>query len=393
MKNSYRNTPKQPSAVAKWSARVLLGLLAFACISLIAWVAFRFVNQQRFSTASKSAIQAQPESPSVSKAKKITEELAHRIAINGTLPERSALGIGLLGEGQDSNKVTVEGLTQILATELSNTQALGTLRTLVETREEIKYHSELSQSSDPKIAEEARKQLEKLEKQKSALLENLRQAFNADGLELTADQIDALAASPNAENLASLITSFQAIRLITLEMEDRLRAAPNAEHAQRYYGSYCVLLMAMDKIQKNAIDNIKGAYIPKAMSLREEAIHVIDDARLTLNRSLPPEEKNILELNIATNLDSVKRAERLRSKLEKNLEVLIDANNRLGNSIKVARNSLRAMLVRKEIDRLDLNSTREFDEIQKLLLPPMAALNFADPDRPEVSPRQSKFLD
>ncbi len=42
------------------------------------------------------------------------------------------------------------------------------------------------------------------------------------------------------------------------------------------------------------------------------------------------------------------------------------------------------MLVINEINRLYNLSTRKFDEIQKLIHTPMAALNFADPDRPEI---------
>ena len=309
------------------------------------------------------------------------------------------LGIGFLHEGQDTNQTTMESLIQTLAIELSNSEALGTLRTLVETRARIKEQSELAKSIDPKIAEAAAKQLAKLEKDKAALIEHLRETLNTEGFELTADQVEALAASPNAEDLATLITSFQALRLVTLEMEDRLRVAPSAELAKDYYGSYCVLLIVMEKIQNTAMQNIQKIYIPKADSLADESQYVIDHAKETLQRtetkSLPlrPEEKQILQFNIATNEESLRRAHRLRSKLEKNLSILREANLRLKNSIDAAMNSHRTMLVRTEIDRLDLHSTREFEEIQKLVLPPMAALNFADPDRPEVTPRKSTALD
>jgi hypothetical protein len=62
----------------------------------------------------------------------------------------------------------------------------------------------------------------------------------------------------------------------------------------------------------------------------------------------------------------------------------VAANKRLANYIDVARNSQRSMLVINEINRLYNLSTRKFDEIQKLIHTPMAALNFADPDRPEI---------
>lgn len=362
-------------------------------------VVFCIIAVQTTSKASQDLIQPKSVNPSHPKVVDISAEVARRIAIHSSLPARSPFGIGLLGEGMDTNSATMESLMQTLAIELSSSKALGSLRALVEVREAIKEQTNLTQSSDPEIAKMAADRLKSLEGDKSALLSSLLQAFRSEGFELTPEQVDALAASPNAEDLASLITSFQALRQVTLEMEDRLRASPGAENAQRYYGSYSVLLLVMDKIQKNAISNIKNTYIPKADALAEEAQHVIDDARNTLQRARHPDqplgmgEREILELNIASSAESRLRAKRLRGKLEKNLEILVAANKRLANSIDVAKNSHRAMLVKKEIDQLDLLSTREFEEIQNLILPPMAALNFADPDRPEVSPRKQITLD
>jgi len=388
-----------PSALKKWLARAALGLLALLVLGLILALVPKVQNGLWALGGGSARLEPKAENPSVAKAAKISTEVARRIADHDSLPERSLLGIGLLGEGMDSNALAMESLMQTLAIELSSSKALGTLRALVETRERIKEQSNLARSSDPQVAAAAARRIETLEKEKTELIAHLRTALNAEGFELTAEQVEALAASPNGEDLASLITSFQAVRMVALEMEDRLRAAPGAEHAKTYFGSYCVLLMVMEKIQQNAMRNIRDIYIPKAESLDAEAQHVIDDARQSLagtpGRSAPldPAERQSLQFNIATNEESRLRAQRLRDKLEKNLAILQEANARLKSAISVARNSHRTMLVRMEIDRLDLNSTREFEEIQKLILPPMAALNFADPDRPEVTPRKSTVLD
>ena len=393
MNHYYEN---RPSTFGKWMSRLVLGVL-FLGLAVAAYFLIPLIRNAFGGSPPAPPPPAQAENPSVQKAAKISTDVARRIAIHNTLPERSMLGIGFLHEGQDTNSATMQDLIQTLAIELSNSQALGTLRTLVETRAMIKEQSELAKSIDPKVAKEAAKQLEKLENDKAALIEHLRETLNTEGFELTAEQVEALAASPNAEDLATLITSFQALRLVTMEMEDRLRVAPSAALAKDYYGSYSVLLIVMDKIQNKAMQNIQKIYIPKADSLAAEAQHVIDHAKETLQRrnTLPlgSEEKQSLQFNIATNEESQRRAHRLRAKLEKNLSILREANLRLKNSIEAAANSHRTMLVRTEIDRLDLHSTREFEEIQKLVLPPMAALNFADPDRPEVSPRKTTVLD
>lgn len=388
-----------PSAPIKWLARTALVSLLLLGLAIILNMVPKIQSGLWALGVGSTRLEPKAENPSVAKAAKISTEVARRIAEHDSLPERSLLGIGLLGEGMDSNALTMESLMQTLAIELSSSKALGTLRALVETRERIKEQSNLARSSDPQVAAAAARRIETLEKEKTELIAHLRTTLNAEGFELTAEQVEALAASPNSEDLASLITSFQAVRMVALEMEDRLRAAPGAEHAKAYFGSYCVLLMVMEKIQQNAMRNIRDIYIPKAESLDAEAQHVIDDARQSLagtpGRSAPldPAERQSLQFNIATNEESRLRAQRLRAKLEKNLAILQEANARLKSAISVARNSHRTMLVRMEIDRLDLNSTREFEEIQKLILPPMAALNFADPDRPEVTPRKSTVLD
>lgn len=399
LRRIYFNDMTYPSTPKKWLARTALGLLALLVLGLILALVPKVQNGLWALGGGSARLEPKAENPSVAKAAKISTEVARRIAEHESLPERSLLGIGLLGEGMDSNALTMESLMQTLAIELSSSRALGTLRVLVETRERIKEQSNLARSSDPKIAKDAAKQLEKLENEKAALIEHLRETLNTEGFELTAEQVEALAASPNGEDLASLITSFQAVRMVALEMEDRLRAAPGVEQAKAYFGAYSVLLMVMEKIQQNAMRNIRDIYIPKAEALDIEAQYVIEEARESLagrsGRSAPldPAERQSLQFNIATNEESRRRAQRLRSKLEKNLAILQEANARLKNSISVAINSHRTMLVRTEIDRLDLDSTREFEEIQKLILPPMAALNFADPDRPEVTPQRTAPLD
>ena len=388
-----------PSTLIKWLARAALVSLLLLGLAIILNMVPKIQSGLWALGGGSARLEPRAENPSVAKAAKISTEVARRIAEHDSLPERSLLGIGLLGEGMDSNALTMESLMQTLAIELSSSRALGTLRALVETRERIKEQSNLARSSDPQVAAAAVRRIETLEKEKTELIAHLRTALNAEGFELTAEQVEALAASPNGEDLASLITSFQAVRMVALEMEDRLRAAPGVEQAKAYFGTYCVLLIVMEKIQQTAMRNIQDIYIPNAEALDAEAQHVIDDARQSLagtpGRSAPldPAERQSLQFNIATNEESRLRAQRLRDKLEKNLAILQEANARLKSAISVARNSHRTMLVRMEIDRLDLNSTREFEEIQKLILPPMAALNFADPDRPEVTPRKSTVLD
>jgi len=322
----------------------------------------------------------------------ISEELAERIARHGKLPEQSPLGLSLFGESQESNQATMSGLLENLSTDLGSSQSLGSIKALQENREAIKELDGLSNSSDPQTAAQANLKKQQIQEENKTLQSELKNSLNREGFEFSEAQVDSLCASPNAEDTASLINAFQSLRTISLEMERRLRASPTPSLAQKYYGAHCVLLMALDKIQKRAMLAITDTHIPKTEQIERDAQTTIENADGLLQENktgqdgLSPTQIQALQFNQNSCRKTITLAQKTREKLGKNIQILEKANKKLEKCIAAAKNSHMTMLLQTEIAQLDDSHTREIDQIQALTIPEMVAINFADPGHPELSP-------
>jgi hypothetical protein len=79
-------------------------------------------------------------------------------------------------------------------------------------------------------------------------------------------------------------------------------------------------------------------------------------------------------------------ADRTKKKLEKNLEIIRRAQQKLTRSMATAKNCHSTAMLQKQILWLEGTAFQEFARIEALTIPPLAAVNFADPETPEVSP-------
>lgn len=317
---------------------------------------------------------------------KLCEEFSDRVAMHGQLPERSPLGWGLLGHSQTSNSVAMDRLIEILAMEIGASKVLGSIRTLRELEQEISNYKALAQSIDAglvaKVVAERRDRQAKAEE----LRAYVRQELNKEGFDFTDEEIASLCASPNAEDLASMITAFGVLRKISEKMAQRLRLAPSQESAQRYYGGYTVLLLALDNIQKKGMDNIQTVYMPKAAEIGRQAAATSEEAgRMLQAGGLNASERRALLWNIDSCQTTVELAGSTHRKLERNFDILATANRRLALTIKAAKNSHSTALLQKEIIRLDARQSDEIAQIESLVIPELVGVRFADPTRPEIS--------
>ena len=382
--------PTAGSAALTWFARAILVALSAAVLyagSLFAkaignwtgWLSGRFVAEQ-------PALIAHDRPNDAEHIIKLCHEFSDRVAMHGQLPERSPLGWGLLGQSRQSNGVAVRELVDTLAMEIGASRVLGSIRTLREVEREIADCQALSKSIDPSLALRAAREGVELKNQARQLRAFVRQELNNEGFDFTEDEIASLCASPNAEDLASMITAFGVLKKISAKMEERLRLAPSQESAQRYYGSYAVLLLALDNIQKKGMENIKTLHIPKAAEIRRQAEETSEDAgRMLQSAGLNGPERRALLWNIDSCQTTMGLADSTRRKLERNLDILISANSRLALTINAAKNSHMTAMLQKEIVRLDARQSEEIAQIESLVIPELVGVRFADPNRPEVS--------
>lgn len=394
--HSHQEEPTAGNAVLTWFARfVLIGLAGLAC-----WVALTMapkvgslLNWRPGQPSQDQLVPVAPARPiNAERIITLCEEFGDRVARHGQLPERSPLGWGLLGHSQESNGVAMDRLVETLAIEIGASKVLGSIRTLRDMEQGIRACDTMATSTDPAVAAQAVAERQKLQAQAKQLKLYVRQELNKEGLNLSNEQVESLCASPNAEDLASMITAFAAMREITAMMEHRLRIAPSQESAQRYYGGYTVMLLALDNIQKKGMANIETIFIPKALDIKREAEATSEDAaRLLSAGGLNAWERRALLMNMDSCQTTIGMADSSERKLQRNFDILAKANTRLALTISTAKNSHMTALLQKEMIHLEARQSQEIAQIEALVIPELVGVSFADPARPEVTlPRKPR---
>jgi hypothetical protein len=395
-RNPQQGKPSGGAAFATWIARfVLIGMAGLACwgLMMLAMKVVDFGNSWFGPSGQDQPAAIAPSRPAdTERIITLCEKFSDRVAMHGRLPERSPLGWGLLGHSQESNGVAMDRLVETLAVEIGATKVLGSIRTLREVEQAIGACDTMATSTDPAVVAQAVAERDKLKAQARQLQLFIRQELNKEGYAFSEEQIASLCASPNAEDLASMITAFAVIKQITAKMEHRLRIAPSQESAQRYYGGYTVMLLALDNIQKKGMTNIDTVYIPKALDIKRGAEETSEDAARMLSAGgLNAWERRALLMNVDSCQTTIAMADSTERKLQRNFDILMTANNRLSLTIKTARNSHMTALLQKEMIRLEARQTEEIARIEALVVPELVGVSFADPTRPEVTlPRKPR---
>jgi len=208
---------------------------------------------------------------------KLAQDVADRLDRNAILPERS-----LLREDRLTNENTISQMLEALAVELGSSELYSLIKTYREndeiinvSRKQIASNEELAKvssedlaamkASNPAAAEsivksqaggmsstiDANRKIQVATAENSELAERIAQSLQAQGFPIDAKNVKNLCASPDRNDIIGLAQSFRSIQVITKELELMVLAQPDKNLARKYYATYTVLLMALDKIQKN----------------------------------------------------------------------------------------------------------------------------------------------
>ena len=317
----------------------------------------------------------------------LSEKLAERLNTHNKLPERSPLGLSLLGDSQVSNNLKMNELLETLAIELGSSPSLALLRTIQENTQKEQILLEKTKSNLPEVAAQAKEGLNASLKESQLLKNELQKVLASEGFPLPPQAIEDLCKSPNGHDHASLLAAFHHIKSIAETTERRLLAFPCTEEAQKYYATQFILLACLDKIQTGLILKIQETHIPKSLSLQKEAAETREHALALLQAPTPTTEKQVLETNIATCEKTIELAQKTQKKLLANLAILENTREKTRRSLQTAQNSHRTVLLRNELAALNLQHTQDIESIQNLLVPEMVAVSFSNPENPEILPR------
>jgi hypothetical protein len=340
---------------------------------------------------SRNFVQAKPKDMSTEKVINISKELANRIRNHSHLPPSRGVNWAWIQENQETNQRAMDELLEKLSIEIGSSEAVGILRTIKENRDNITSHQMLTESSDPEVANKASKKVAHLRMEIEVLTAKLAEAYDKEGVNLTEEQVKSLTRSPHGEDTSYLINGFQNIKIVCFEMENRLRKFPNEEMAKNYYGTYHVLLLALDRIQKNAIDKIYYLHLRQTRWVLEEAQASKAKAlsllqKETARASLSQNQKKALQFNIQSYDRTITKAMNTERRLRQSLTSLEKSNDKLRYSIDAAENSHTAMLLHTEIGRIGQDHIQEIDQLKDIMLPDMVAADFTDADDPWISP-------
>ena len=339
---------------------------------------------------------------------KLAQQLAERIDRNAMLPERS-----LLREDRLSNENTIAQMLEALAVELGSSELYALIKTYRENdelisvaRKRISSSEELAKVSDEEVlamkasnpaaaeavakskassldsTKEANAQIQTATAQNAALAARIAATLQQQGFPIQVDEVKNLCSVPDRNDIIGLAQSFRSIQLMTKELELMVLAQPDKDVARKYYATYTVLLMALDKIQKNYMDKIEAVHIPYAKALMAEAektIREAQDALLSKEALDNPQGAAALGLNIQTCKQTIDGADWTIRNLEAQRRKLIAANKRISFSIVAARNTHRTLSLQTELASFMKSSAAELKEVESLSLPEMLVLNF-DPD-------------
>ena len=230
---------------------------------------------------------------------------------------------------------------------------------------------------------DANKQIQTSMAENNELAGRISQALQRQGFPIDVQGVKNLCAAPDRNDIIGLAQSFRSIQIMTKELELMVLAQPDKSLARKYYATYTVLLMALDKIQRNYMDKIEAVHIPYAKSIVAEAektIREAQDALLSHEALENAQGSAALGLNIKTCKQTIQGANWTISNLENQRKKLIAANKRIGFSIVAARNTHKTLSLQTELAAFMKSSAEELKEVESLALPEMLVLNF-DPDQ------------
>jgi len=312
----------------------------------------------------------------------IAQRIADKVDLNSQMPIRSQLA-----EGSLSADSSVAEMLQTLAVEMQSTELLGLVRTYQKNAkqlEELRLKAAHAALAEERGAEQAPSsgegdKIERLLEENDMMLDQLRVAFADAGISLTKEEVTSLCASPNSDDIIGLAATFQSLSTLTRIIQQRVLDQPDPESAQQYYATYTVLLIAFDKIQRNAIQKLNRRHIPRVLAIRQDAEETrVNSMRLRASREATPFAHQLLTKNI-TRLDStISQAKKSELALNAQSSKLQQANKKLGFAIAMATNTHRTLLVQRELSDLIESCQADIEALQELSLPPMLIVNLKE---------------
>ncbi len=195
-------------------------------------------------------------------------------------------------------------------------------------------------------------------------------ALRRSGVEISADQIDLLLDSVLSGDVVRLVATFEAAKLIDVQLNKLVDASEgNLSAARNYFAMHAALFVLLVHAQDSAIEKIDAVYLPRLEEIGQTIASTMSETRQLLSSRKRADQQRVLRANLKSQSLAKEVADYYSRYLVRQRGQLADARSRTLRDLEVADNTYKTVEVSFQLRALMKDATASFDAIQKLEAP------------------------
>jgi hypothetical protein len=217
------------------------------------------------------------------------------------------------------------------------------------------------------LIEATENNIEAYEEEKALTMTQMSQALNAIGVELDADQLEAMMSSVVGDDIVSMSVVFNAIKDMTTQLAELTQSSgEDLEHAKKYYGMVVVLHRIMAHMQESFVADVDEKYLPKLTQYRDNARSNIEESRDLMGEG---GNEKTLKNNIQSNKLTIEVIDLYADMLERQRDKVAAAHEVTVREMKVANNTYNTVSLSSSVVSMIREGANTFDQLISLQMP------------------------
>jgi hypothetical protein len=210
--------------------------------------------------------------------------------------------------------------------------------------------------------------IERAKQQIAGLKEALRERLTAIGVCLSSEETDTylLPIEDDIVQMAAVITNVGRLSEQLQELVERSQEAP--EETLRYYASYVLLVLAVDRIEKHFVARVDGELLPTLGQIEQEARQYIAEAGTQIGRGGPVD---LLSANISSNKITISGCRMFADLLQSQRKDIAERNRETMILLDAAINTYKTAKAGVGLARLIGKCQTDFRALRELRLSPL----------------------
>lgn len=195
-------------------------------------------------------------------------------------------------------------------------------------------------------------------------------ALRRSGVEISADQIDLLLDSVLSGDVVRLVATFEAAKLIDMQLNTLVDASQgNLSAARNYFAMHAALFALLVHAQDSAVEKIDAVYLPRLEVIGQTIASTMTETRQLLSARKRADQQRVLQANLKSQVLAKEVSDYYSRYLVRQRGQLAEARNRTLRDLEVADNTYKTVEVSFQLRALMKDATASFDAIQKLEAP------------------------